>query len=194
MYTCVFSAGPCLCACIHVCSVQVLACVHAYMCVQCRSLPVCMHTCVFSAGPCLPPCFRQSLTESVCFQGISHLHCGALGFPPLAFLPWVMRSQMQRLLLACLPCTSFSHWAVSPHPYFVFFWGGEGFFFLFRDRVSLYSPGCLGTNSVDQAGLELRNPPASASLGLGLKASATTAQHYFMFLYSKRGIIWFRHP
>jgi hypothetical protein len=28
----------------------------------------------------------------------------------------------------------------------------------FLDRVSLYSPGCLGTHSVDQAGLELRNP------------------------------------
>ncbi|EDL15003.1 mCG146182, partial [Mus musculus] len=36
-------------------------------------------------------------------------------------------------------------------------------FFVFRDKVSLYSPGCPGTHSVDQAGLELRNPPASAS-------------------------------
>jgi hypothetical protein len=33
----------------------------------------------------------------------------------------------------------------------------------FRDRVSLYSPGCSGTHSLDQADLELRNPPASAS-------------------------------
>ncbi|GAB1302366.1 Kinesin-like protein KIF11 [Apodemus speciosus] len=41
--------------------------------------------------------------------------------------------------------------------------------------VSLYSPGCPGTHSVDQAGLELRNPPASASQVLGLKACATTA-------------------
>ena len=32
-----------------------------------------------------------------------------------------------------------------------------------RDRVSLCSPGCPGTHFVDQAGLELRNPPASAS-------------------------------
>jgi hypothetical protein len=38
----------------------------------------------------------------------------------------------------------------------------------------LYSPGCPGTHSVDQAGLELRNPPASASRVLGLKACATT--------------------
>ncbi|GAB1296923.1 Acyl-Coenzyme A-binding domain-containing 4 [Apodemus speciosus] len=35
--------------------------------------------------------------------------------------------------------------------------------------VSLCSPGCPGTHSVDQAGLELRNPPASASRVLGLK-------------------------
>jgi hypothetical protein len=47
---------------------------------------------------------------------------------------------------------------------------------VFLDRVSLYSPGCPGTHSVDQAGLELRNPPASASQVLGLKACATTAQ------------------
>jgi hypothetical protein len=32
-----------------------------------------------------------------------------------------------------------------------------------RDRVSLFSPGCPGTHFVDQAGLELRNPPASAA-------------------------------
>ncbi|GAB1292634.1 Major facilitator superfamily domain-containing 13B [Apodemus speciosus] len=35
--------------------------------------------------------------------------------------------------------------------------------------VSLYSPGCPGTHSVDQTGLELGNPPASASQVLGLK-------------------------
>jgi hypothetical protein len=66
-------------------------------------------------------------------------------------------------------------------------------FFVFQDRVSLCSPGCPGTHFVDQAGLELRNPPAkikikikikkekkrnlpaSASRVLGLKACATTA-------------------
>jgi hypothetical protein len=41
--------------------------------------------------------------------------------------------------------------------------------FVFQDRVSLYSPGCPGTHSVDQADLELRNLPASASHVLGLK-------------------------
>jgi hypothetical protein len=48
--------------------------------------------------------------------------------------------------------------------------------FVFRDRVSLCSPGCPGTHYVDQAGLQLRNPPASASQVLGLKACATTAR------------------
>jgi hypothetical protein len=47
------------------------------------------------------------------------------------------------------------------------------FFLFFRDRVSLCSPGCPGTHSVDQAVLKLRNLPASASQVLGLKVYAT---------------------
>jgi hypothetical protein len=50
------------------------------------------------------------------------------------------------------------------------------FCFVFPERVSLCIPGCPGTHSVDQAGLKLRNPSASASQVLGLKACATTAQ------------------
>jgi hypothetical protein len=42
-----------------------------------------------------------------------------------------------------------------------------GFWFLVfgfkQDRVSLYSPHCPGTHFIDQAGLEPRNLPASAS-------------------------------
>ena len=45
----------------------------------------------------------------------------------------------------------------------------------FRDRVSLYSPGCPGTHFVDQAGLELRNQPASASRVLEFKVCISTA-------------------
>jgi hypothetical protein len=55
-----------------------------------------------------------------------------------------------------------------PH-HFLFLAGGGG-----QDRASLCSPGCPGTHSVDQAGLELRNPPASAPQVLGLKACTTT--------------------
>jgi hypothetical protein len=58
--------------------------------------------------------------------------------------------------------------------FFCFVVGGGGGFFcfvfvfvfvflVFQDRVSLCSPGCPGTHFVDQAGLELRNPPAPAS-------------------------------
>jgi hypothetical protein len=54
------------------------------------------------------------------------------------------------------------------------FWVFLFCFLFFRDRVSLYSSGCPGTHFVDQAGLELRNLPASASQVLGLKVCATT--------------------
>jgi hypothetical protein len=64
------------------------------------------------------------------------------------------------------------------------------FILVFRGMVSLYSPGCPGTHFVDQAGLELRNLPASASQVLGLKACATTPdssdsyQLFFSFFLS----------
>jgi hypothetical protein len=45
---------------------------------------------------------------------------------------------------------------------FLFSFFSLSLFLFFRDRVSLCSPGCPGTHSVDQAGLELR----SASLCL----------------------------
>ena len=42
----------------------------------------------------------------------------------------------------------------------------------------LCSPGCPGTHSVDQADLELRNPPTSASWVLGLKAALPGQYEY----------------
>jgi hypothetical protein len=54
------------------------------------------------------------------------------------------------------------------------FWFWFLVFWFFGDRVSLYIPGCPGTYFLDQAGLELRNPPASVSRVLGLKACTTT--------------------
>jgi hypothetical protein len=57
---------------------------------------------------------------------------------------------------------------VHPETYFillVFFQGG----------FSLCGPGCPGAHYVDQASLELRNLPVSASQVLGLKACASTA-------------------
>ena len=78
--------------------------------------------------------------------------------------------------LVCVTCFV-SEFELPVLLFFFFF-----FFLIFRDRVSLCSPGCPGTHSVDQAGLELRNPPASASQVLGLKAWATTPRlkNYFM--------------
>jgi hypothetical protein len=63
------------------------------------------------------------------------------------------------------------------------FFSGEGCFVLFcfvlcflvfQDMVSQYSPCCPGTHFVDQASLELKNLPASASQVLELKVCATT--------------------
>jgi hypothetical protein len=54
----------------------------------------------------------------------------------------------------------------------IFFFSEAGFF--------LCSPGCPGTHFVDQAGLELRNPPASASQVLGLKACGFNPDFYIL--------------
>jgi hypothetical protein len=66
---------------------------------------------------------------------------------------------------------------------------------VFPDSVSLCSPGYPGTYFVDQVGLELRNPPASASQVLELKACATTPWpspllFYLVFLCSSRNSYW----
>lgn len=55
--------------------------------------------------------------------------------------------------------------------FFFSFWFFETGFFCCFVFCFLYSPGHPGTHSVDKAGLEFRNPPASASLVLGLKAA-----------------------
>jgi hypothetical protein len=62
-------------------------------------------------------------------------------------------------------------------------------YLVFRDRVSLYSPGCPSTHFVDQAGLKLRNPPASASRVLGLKVCATTPGHTLLKRHPSH-VIW----
>jgi hypothetical protein len=63
-------------------------------------------------------------------------------------------------------------------------------FLFFRDRVSLYSPGCPGTHSVDQAVPKLRNPPASDSQVLGLKACAITTRLFFFLKIYLFLFIW----
>jgi hypothetical protein len=56
------------------------------------------------------------------------------------------------------------------------------YLFVFGDRVSRCSPGCPGTHFVDQAGLELRNLPASASWALGSPRPALIHMFAFSFL------------
>jgi hypothetical protein len=93
------------------------------------------------------------------------------------------------LLVFCLGCIGFL---------FLFLFWGWWFVFVclfvcFQDRVSLYSPGCPGTHFVDQAGLELRNPPASASQVLGLKAPPLPSRLY-VFLSQKKMPWWWCTP
>ena len=69
-------------------------------------------------------------------------------------------------------------------PFFFFF-----FFFFFFLRRFLCSPGCPGAHSVDQAGLDLRDPPASAFQVLGLKVFASTAW-LIIFLKILKSNLW----
>jgi hypothetical protein len=81
-----------------------------------------------------------------------------------------------KLRTSGIAISALNRWAISPAPKkYILFCFVLFCLFCFRDRVSLYSPGCTGTHSVDQAGLKPRNSPASASQVLGLKACATTA-------------------
>ena len=63
--------------------------------------------------------------------------------------------------------------------------------FFETESLCVVLPGCVGSHSVDQASLELRNLPASASQVLGLKACAITARlDLFMYEYN---VAAFRH-
>ena len=64
--------------------------------------------------------------------------------------------------------------------YFVLFC----FVLFFRAKVSLYSPSCPGLPFVDQAGLELRNLPASAFQVMGLNVCATMPGQYVSLIHT----------
>jgi hypothetical protein len=53
--------------------------------------------------------------------------------------------------------------------------------FFFRDKVSLYSPGCPGTHFVDQAGLEL-SLPLPPELGLKVCTSMPGMRYFYILL------------
>jgi hypothetical protein len=85
----------------------------------------------------------------------------------------------------CVCVCAHTHTHTHTHIYILF----KNLFLAFRDRVSLYSPGCPGTHFVDQAGLKFRNPLASASRVLGLKACTTTARLSNYILINLRHIL-----
>jgi hypothetical protein len=126
----------------------------------------------------MPPCFMSWLhwTWSL-LQGSS-----CLGLPRASFyfkhgfsaLPWLSELTMSLLQTACLCWDVHAPWLSQSA---CFFFVVVVFFLVFWDRVSLYSSGCPGAHFVDQAGLELRNPPASASRVLGSKACTTRSLH-----------------
>jgi hypothetical protein len=97
-----------------------------------------------------------------CFlKGLENIYTGCLSSFPLCSSFW--------------PITG--RWLQQPtFIWFYFIYLFIYLFLIFQDRVSLYSPGCPGTHFVNQAGLELRNLPASASQVLGLKARAIIAR------------------
>jgi hypothetical protein len=100
------------------------------------------------------------------------LQCWVTGSYHLLLFPGFISSPVM--------CTALYSVSFTIKTFFVWFFFCFFFVCFFRDRVSL-SLGCPETHFVDQAGLELRNPPASASQVLGLKACATTPGFFFLF-------------
>jgi hypothetical protein len=95
----------------------------------------------------------------------------------LSILLTLSKNQFLVLLILCIVLCFYLVGFLS-YTFFFFF-----LFLVFRDRVSLCSPGCPGTHFVDQAGLELRNLPASASQVLGIKVCTTTPGLSYTFNY-----------
>jgi hypothetical protein len=61
--------------------------------------------------------------------------------------------------------------------------------FFFQDGVSLCSPGCPGTHSVDQASFKFSNPPTSASQrikGMRHHWPSLTLHLFFFFFFQDR--------
>jgi hypothetical protein len=56
-------------------------------------------------------------------------------------------------------------------------WNESSSLLYYPDRVSLCSPDCPGTHSVDQTGLELRNQPTFVSPVLGIKGLCHLCPH-----------------
>jgi hypothetical protein len=113
------------------------------------------------------PLHTESSSQIVCLLAcfLSSLPFPSLPFPSLPF---------PSLPFPSLPFPSLS--------FFLSFF--LSFLFILRQGFSVFP----GTHFVDQASLKLRNPPASASQVLGLKACTTTTR--LKFLKSVVYILW----
>jgi hypothetical protein len=157
--------------------------------VMVRSMAPCRQT---WCRPPLSPHLSTHLHQSdLILKASSHVCCSCLFFDFYLFCFWYIVFIVAKLALNSLPQAGFKPSVLLPPPLVLvadvqqpplpllppsplsvsIFLGGM----VFWDRVSMCSPGCPGIHSVDLAGLELRDPPASASQVLGLKACATTA-------------------
>jgi hypothetical protein len=59
---------------------------------------------------------------------------------------------------------------------------------VFRERVSLYSPGCPGTHSVDQAGLDLKKSACLCLTNAGIKGVSHHCLAYLLIYTNNKTI------
>jgi hypothetical protein len=120
-------------------------------------------------------------TRCICDSPESLIHASQATCPSVWWFEWEWASwaSMAVCLFPCW-CEKVYHWAqalrfLSFFVLFCFLVFGFFGFCLLETGFPLCSPGCPKTHSVDQAGLKLRNLPASASQVLGLRVCTTTA-------------------
>ena len=122
---------------------------------------------------CMPPRRVPACLRAVCLRAVCLCEELVL-FPTLGYGDWTV------VLRLWLGESSFYMLALRLLVYFFFFFF---FFFFFNTGFICIARGvlCTGTHFVDQAGLELRNPPAYSSRVLGLKSCTTTPGVWLVF-------------
>jgi hypothetical protein len=149
MYLCV-----CLCICLCV-SVCVSVCVCVCVCV-CLCIPVCV--CVLTGRGQRIPCRSLLPTSTIWFPGLEFRLSGLKA--RLFTYRAILLTQITNLDVKQNPIKLAEENRIS------FFVGFFVVLFCFlRDKVSLCSPGSPRTHSVDQAGLELRDPEIDRWMG-----------------------------
>jgi hypothetical protein len=111
---------------------------------------------------------------------------------PMSIKSYLVRFWFSKVLFYFLFNVFYLNFVIGIHSFkfhcSIFVCLGVFFVVVFWDRVSLCSPGCPGAHSVDQAGFKLRDPPASATWVLGLKACAFTPGFHYSILKNKTSL------